>query len=150
MKISVFLKVIFLVCVGFGFAFSDLIVFVYRCDFPEYGPDFIGFPFIYRSSIPWVNSLSANLYLSGLIGNVLFWTIFAFILITLAEKVATNGIRIASRIAVKSIFTAVLLLGALKYSATEWTSKKSHKNFSMGYFKEGVSCSKALLFLPDY
>lgn len=38
-------------------------------------PSLIGLPLPYRTSIPWVNSMSGVLYVQGLLADLLFWAL---------------------------------------------------------------------------
>jgi hypothetical protein len=54
------------------FVSLDVITWAHHCDFKgDLGPVFIGFPFIYRTEIPWVCSMSGQFYLLGFVGNVI-------------------------------------------------------------------------------
>ena len=60
------------VCLSYAFVMMDLITFVRVEACPdEQLPALIGFPFVHRTSVPWVNSGSGVLYVKGLLLNVI-------------------------------------------------------------------------------
>ncbi|WP_298392534.1 hypothetical protein [Flavobacterium sp.] len=53
----------------------------------EREPNLFGFPFICKTSIPWVNSMEQHFYLLGLIGNLIVGTIIFYIIVLLLNKI---------------------------------------------------------------
>ena len=54
----------------------------------EHEPNLFGFPFICKSSIPWVNSMEQNVYLLGLFGNLIVGIVLFYLIIMLLNKIA--------------------------------------------------------------
>lgn len=72
---------------GAALTVSDMVsVIRYEACPDEALPGLVGFPFAYRTTIPWVNSFSAVLLVKGLILNVLFWTTVVAVLWNMANK----------------------------------------------------------------
>jgi hypothetical protein len=53
----------------------------------EHEPNLFGFPFICKTSVPWVNSMEQNVYLFGLFGNLIFGTVFFYLITILLNKI---------------------------------------------------------------
>jgi hypothetical protein len=47
----------------------------------EHEPNLFGYPFICKTSIPWVNSFEQEVYLQGLVLNLIFWFALFYTLI---------------------------------------------------------------------
>ncbi len=54
----------------------------------EHEPNLFGFPFICKTSIPWVNSMEQNVYLLGLFGNLIVGIVLFYLIIILLNKIA--------------------------------------------------------------
>jgi len=53
----------------------------------EHEPNLFGFPFICKTSVPWVNSMEQNVYLLGLFGNLIIGIVFFYLIIALLNKI---------------------------------------------------------------
>lgn len=53
----------------------------------EHLPDLFGFPFIYKTSTPWVNSFEQEVYVKGLLLNIFFWLLLIYPIIVLSNKI---------------------------------------------------------------
>jgi hypothetical protein len=53
----------------------------------EHEPNLFGFPFICKTSVPWVNSMEQNVYLLGLFGNLIVGIVFFYLIIVLLNKI---------------------------------------------------------------
>ena len=133
---------------GFGLAFSDVITFEYVCDYPEYGPSFFGFPFVYRTSTPWVNSMSAVLYVTGSVGNLLFWTTIVYLVASLVEKLKRGWTRRVVTIILSGICILSLGLTTVELAIIEWGIETGHDDFKMNYYQDDIDCERTVKFLP--
>lgn len=52
----------------------------------EHEPNLFGFPFIYKTSVPWVNSFEQNVYLLGLLENMVVGCVFFYVFIGQINK----------------------------------------------------------------
>jgi hypothetical protein len=67
------LYIIYIFLLSLSIPLLDIVTFRHSFDFNgNMGPDFYGFPFIYRTEIPWVNSFNGVFYIFGYFGNVFF------------------------------------------------------------------------------
>ena len=65
-------SLLLIICLSSAFVMTDLITLVRVEACPdEQLPALIGFPFVHRTSVPWVNSMSGVLYMKGLLLNVI-------------------------------------------------------------------------------
>ncbi len=141
-------KLIFSLLVAPSLIFLDLIVFKYTCVYGDGGPDFYGFPFIYRTDTSWGNSLSGELYILGFILNTLFWA-FIIYLLTVPLKYILVPFR--------SIFVNILATLVLLFSffivlsnimVIDWRYK-THHDVTMDYYPDDVVCKKELWFFEN-
>ncbi len=125
--------------------FLELISFRYTCQYEDGGPDFYGFPFIYRTSNVWVNSLSGEFYVLGCIGNMLFWTVILFALMTGIKRLKIPIHKLTSR--VWGVF--LLLFGfCIVYSTlsiVDWRYQWQH-DFKMDYYSDDIICNREIQF----
>ncbi len=125
----------------------DIISVRYDCDYcGDGGPGFYGFPFKYRTTIPWVNSMSGDFYISGFLGNTLFFFVIIFALIILLK-------RIVKSLKVKKIFkiigyvltTILLLLAAMNFFIIDWRFEWKDTYYN-NYGGKPLKCEKHLEF----
>lgn len=116
-------SLLLIVCLSSAFVLMDLITFVRVEACPdEQLPALIGFPFVHRTSVPWVNSGSGVLYVKGLLLNVI---IIAITFASLGRMLHTilPGKGFQSRMRVVSEWSTILgciLFMALFSLAVEW------------------------------
>jgi hypothetical protein len=71
-----FVQLLQVLLIAAALLFMDTITLVRVDTCPnEQLPSLIGFPLPYRTSIPWVNSMSGALYAQGLLLDLLFWAL---------------------------------------------------------------------------
>ncbi|MCB0785666.1 MAG: hypothetical protein KDC02_15855, partial [Flavobacteriales bacterium] len=51
----------------------DVLSLERTCAHPDGGPELYGLPLVWRTSIPWVNSMSGEFYLGPLVLNTVCW-----------------------------------------------------------------------------
>jgi hypothetical protein len=111
------------VCLSYVFVMMDLITFVRVEACPdEQLPALIGFPFVHRTSVPWVNSGSGVLYVKGLLLNVIIIAItFASLGRMLHTILPGRWLQSRSRVVLEwSTILGCLLFMALISLAVEW------------------------------
>jgi hypothetical protein len=111
------------VCLSYAFVMMDLITFVRVEACPdEQLPALIGFPFVHRTSVPWVNSGSGVLYVKGLLLNVIIIAItFASLGRMLHTIMPERWLQSRRRVVLEwSTILGCLLFMALISLAVEW------------------------------
>lgn len=100
----------------------DIITVRFDCDYlGDTGPGFYGFPFKYRTSIPWVNTMSGVFYISGFLCNILFYCILILSsILTLKRIIASLIVRKVLRITGYVIAFILLPLAILNFMFTDW------------------------------
>lgn len=116
---------IFITLFALYFPLLDFITLHRKCDWlGDYGPEFYGFPFVYRTGIPWVNSMSGEFYGLGYLGNVLFYLLFSVLIIRLLKIVLINP-KLKNLLS-KALKATIILLGILTIFSTfviDWNFK---------------------------
>ncbi|MFT6334778.1 MAG: hypothetical protein ACJATI_001524 [Halioglobus sp.] len=132
--------------IGFWFFFGlllssvELVTIRKICFYPEHGPNFYGFPMIYRTNTTWVNTGSGNIYVVGLFINSIFWGGLSYVI--------SNSIRklINSR-SVKIGITITLLLSTIFncfiFSCFD-LSFKFHHTSKMNYYQQDIECERTV------
>ena len=111
------------VCLSYAFVMTDLITFVRVEACPdEQLPALIGFPFVHRTSVPWVNSGSGVLYVKGLLLNVIIIAItFASLGRMLHTILPGRWLQSRSRVVLEwSTILGCILIMALFSLVVEW------------------------------
>jgi hypothetical protein len=111
------------VCLSYVFVMMDLITFVRVEACPdEQLPALIGFPFVHRTSVPWVNSGSGVLYVKGLLLNVIIIAItFASLGRMLHTILPGRWLQSRSRVVLEwSTILGCILIMALFSLVVEW------------------------------
>jgi hypothetical protein len=109
----------------------DIITVRYECDyFGDAGPVFYGFPFKYRTALPWINSLSGVFYISGFLYNFLFYFVLIFSSILLLNKLIKKLIfkKILRIIGYVIVFMS-LLLALSKFLVIDWKFEWKNRYF---------------------
>lgn len=141
------LKIIVISFLSLGLVFSELLVFEYVPLYNgEGGPEYFGFPFIYRTDTTWPYSMSAELYLKGLIGDFLFWYLILYVLSYLLLKI--NKVNLRRVILIVSLIIGVFnaLIGFGRYLMIDWEIKLDHNEMKRDFFikeldyKRSVHC----------
>lgn len=137
-------KGLVIVLFAFGFVFGEPIVFEYTPLYPkgEMGPEYFGFPFIYRTDTTWVNSMSGEIYLKGLIGNLIFWIIVIWITSFGINKLK-GAFGKAMRILI-IIFGSLVCLVALTSMVIDWRFHFDHNDMKRDYFIDELEYNKEL------
>jgi hypothetical protein len=140
-------NILFALIFGVGLTFSDIVAFEYVCDYPELGPKFYGFPFVYRTSTTWVNSMSGDLYLQGIISDTIFWFIIVYVLILGLKKLKNIKIKRVLRVIGLLIFGFSLFLTIISFLAIDWRLEISHDNFKINYYLNEIECNRTLKWM---
>jgi hypothetical protein len=123
-----FLPALYSLLLAAALMFSDLITVVRVDACPDENlPALIGLPLPYRTSIPWVNSMSGVLYLKGLLVDLAFWLLVSITIRWGLLRAARNhprtqriGHNALAIVAVVSAVVMVLFLGAIEWHL-EWS-----------------------------
>ena len=106
-----------------AFVLTDLITMVRVEACPdEQLPSLIGWPFVHRTSVPWVNSMSGVLYLKGLLLNVLVLAVaFACIGRVLRRILPAGWLHSPSLVVLEwSVVVGCLFVCILIFTSLEW------------------------------
>ncbi|NVK03200.1 MAG: hypothetical protein HWD92_00195 [Flavobacteriia bacterium] len=143
-------KAIILLLFAFGFVFGEPIAFEYLPVYPtgDPGPEYYGFPFIYRTDTTWVSSLSGILYLKGLIANLLFWAIISFLASRGIDKLRGKP-KIASQIVAIVFGIYLVLVAFLKVSINDWSIQYDHDNMKMDYYNEELDYHREIIWFQN-
>ncbi|WP_299677619.1 hypothetical protein [uncultured Dokdonia sp.] len=145
MKIT---RIIIITLLSLALPLLDIVTFRHSYDFNgDMGPDFYGLPLIYRTEIPWVNSLSGDFYILGYFGNVFFYSIVLVIFILLIKRIKLNGL-FKKLWNVSWIGASVVLIffAAIFFIITEWRFEWTNSEI-LKYTNQSVACSKTLEFI---
>ena len=116
-------SLLLIICLSSAFVLTDLItaVRVEACP-DEQLPALIGFPFVHRTSVPWVNSGSGVLYVKGLLLNVIIIAItFASLGRMLHTLLPGRWLQSRRRVVLEwSTILGCILFMALFSLAVEW------------------------------
>lgn len=125
----------------------DIITVRYDCDYlGDMGPGFYGFPFKYRTTIPWVNSMSGVFYISGFLSNILFYfTLILLSILILKRKILNLIVRKILRITGYVITLILLLLASLNFLVTDWRFEWQDSYFG-NYGGKPLECEKHFEF----
>ncbi|MBX2978816.1 MAG: hypothetical protein KF905_05935 [Flavobacteriales bacterium] len=123
-----FLPALYALLLAAALMFSDLITVVRVDACPDENiPALIGLPLPYRTSIPWVNSMSGVLYMKGLLIDLAFWSLVAITIRWSLLRAARNHPRtdrfIRTALAIVAGISAafmLLFLGAIEWHL-EWS-----------------------------
>lgn len=116
-------SLLLIVCLSSAFVLTDLITFVRVEACPdEQLPALIGFPFVHRTSVPWVNSGSGVLYVKGLLLNVLLIsTAFSFMGMGLRRILSSRWPQSRNRVTLEwSLIVASVLIITFCLVVVEW------------------------------
>lgn len=140
------IRQLLIILTSLSLPFCDIISIRYNCFHEEMGPTLYGFPFIYRTEIPWVNSFEGNLYILGFIGNVLFYFLIINLIIIglkrINEKIISNRI-----IKIGSIIFSmpIIFVGVFNIFIYEWELYFTTEEI-LKYADEPLNCMKELIF----
>jgi hypothetical protein len=128
----------------------DFITIRYECDYlGEMGPEYYGFPFIYRTQIPWVNSISGKFYILGYICNVSVIYTLLFLLVKLSEKLSINKRIMKFLKIITSLITIILFIFAsLFFTIIEWNFEWKYNHIE-NYGGKPLKCEKHLEFFKS-
>jgi len=102
---------------------SDLITVVRVDACPdEHLPALIGMPFVQRTSIPWVNSMSGVLYVKGLLMNWLVWAMTVAVLHKGIQCFLPSELRrsMATRVVLGSVLVLCGFVVLVFFTGIEW------------------------------
>ncbi len=139
-------KIVLSITFGFVWIISNFITFHYVCDYPEYGPSFYGFPFVQQTNSTWVNSFSGNLYLSGMMGNLIIWSLVFYMLLSLINDVLGRKIKKALFLLGLLGFVTSIIYISFYFEAYDWRIQWSHDNFKIDYFSDTIQCKRTFYF----
>lgn len=139
-------KILASLCIAVGFTLTNFITFKYICNADEYWATFKGFPFVQSTDGPWVNSMSGELFIKGLLGNILFWTFLfyglIYLFLTIKHKIYS--------VVTKGIFVVLCILSLViiyfEITVFEWRLEWDHENFKMNYYQQDLDCKRSFHF----
>lgn len=139
-------KSIIIALFAFGFVFGEPIVLEYNPLYPvgEMGPEYFGFPFIYRTDTTWVNSMSGEIYLKGLIVNFIFWVIVILITVFCIDKLNGRFKKVTQIFFIS--FGLFVCLIALTNTVIDWKLHFDHNNMKGDYFINELDYTKKIHF----
>lgn len=145
MKIA---RIIILILLSLALPLLDIVTFRHSYDFNgDMGPDFYGLPFIYRTEIPWVNSLNGDFYILGYFGNVLFFSLVLVIFTLIITRIQLNGlIKKLWEFIWMSTSVVMILFAAMFFFIIEWRFEWSNTEI-LEYTNQTETCSKTLEFV---
>lgn len=113
---------IFLLLLPLSFPLFDFISFHRKCNWlGDGGPDYYGFPFVYRTQIPWVNSFSGEFYILGYLGNVFFYLLLVIVIRKLLRYVLfSDKLKTILRNTSKVIIIVIAILSLFFTYGIEW------------------------------
>jgi hypothetical protein len=139
MKFKVFTSIISFFLAGFVIEFNAITFRVILENHHEHEPNLFGFPFICKTSIPWVNSFEQEVYLKGLFLNLIFWfAIFYLLLLLLYYFKIWKWLKIYSNYTI--IFLGILTLISFVFNPFE------AKNYSWNHSFDLKNARKEIVF----
>lgn len=143
------IKNLFFGIAAFLLPFIDIISIRYSCFHNEMGPELYGFPFIYRTQIPWVNSFEGNLYLLGYLGNALFYLLIIKLIELSLNKINENIIRNKYfKISTIIVFILTIVFSSLPVFIYEWECELTTKKI-LEYADQPLNCEKQWIFFGN-
>ena len=139
-------KVILSIVVAVGIVFSNIIYFEYSCITDEKWPKFRGFPFVQSTGESWLFSMSGDLFLKGLFGNVFFWALIIFFSVSLIKNWTLGKYNIAKWIVSILIILLALFITTISIIAIDWRLNWNHDNFKLDYYKIELDCERSFHF----
>ncbi len=110
----------------------DIVTWRHECgDYGgDNGPVFYGFPFVYRTQIPWVNSFSGDFYIQWFLANLFVYSVFIFLIIYSIRLfiLKSRQIKKALMIIIYSFITLFALSTVWIFGMTEWHFTWNHRN----------------------
>ena len=141
------ISVVFLFCLGLTFNSFEFLTFMKVCEYPEHGPYFVGFPFIYRTNMTWVNTGSGNYYLLNWLGNIVFWFSVVYLLwIALKKMFKFNGV-----IPLKGMILGILFSVAYQVTIMNVLDIRYLlvHDVRLDYYDSDIKCNSKLIFFNE-
>lgn len=140
-------KILLSIILSLGMISSDIIYFKYTCVTDEKWPSFLGFPFVQSTDTTWVFSMSGILYLKGLFGNIIIWSIFFYLLLFIIYKITKGKFVLAKNILAFLTVCYSLFFTLFFFYAIDWSLGWDHDNFKMDYYQTNLECTRTLHIL---
>ncbi len=138
------LSILFLICLGLLLNSLELVTFYKVCEYPEHGPDYYGFPMIYRTNMTWVNTGSGIIFILNWIVNIIFWIAISIGLWNFIKKILKLKMEFPKPIMLAIIgITAVIQL--INMDVLDLKYELVH-DVKMNYYQQEINCESRLLF----
>ena len=139
-------KVILSIVFAIGIVFSDIVYFEYTCITDENWPTFLGFPFVQSTNTSWIFSMSGELFLRGLLCNILFWGVLIYIFVFFIERITVGKFYIAKWISSLLLMFLALFISIISLLAIDWRMNWDHDNFKRDYYQTELDCERSFHF----
>ena len=115
-------QIIITILLSLALPLLDIVTLRHSYNFEDdMGPEFYGLPFIYRTEIPWVNSLSGDFYILGYFGNVICFGLVLVIFTLLIKSIKLNEfIKKLWNVSWMGTSIVLILFAALFFFITKW------------------------------
>ncbi|WP_452220986.1 hypothetical protein [Lacinutrix salivirga] len=133
-------------CIAVGFTLPHFITFKYVCETSERWPHFYGFPFVQSTNGTWVFSMSGNLFISGFIGNVLFWSVLIYGLVYFLDSITSKIFKTVGKVIIVILCALSLFIIYFEVFVFDWNVHWSHNDFKMSYYEQDLDCERTFEF----
>ena len=106
------------------------------------GPRFYGFPFVQQTNLSWGGTMSGEIYLLGILGNILFWALIFRGLGYLFDLMKNKIIQKALLFFRWAVLVFSLFIVFMYYTVIDLRYKLSHDNFKMNYYEKDIDCER--------
>lgn len=130
---------------AFFFVENEPISFVrIACEYSDGGPYLYGFPIIYQTGVPWVNSFEQHIYIMGFLVNMAFW--FTLVLVIYKRLV----LLIKSKLVLKLIRFITLAIFGVHFIVLAWYTvefRYFHWTYNNNFYED---CETKIKFFPKH
>jgi hypothetical protein len=125
----------------------DIVTIKHTYDFKgDFGPEFYGLPFIYRTEIPWGSSLSGEFYLVGYFGNVFFYSLVVLAITLLLMKLKLNTtIKKLWTMCWFGIASVLIVFAVIFFLITDWRYAWTNSEI-LHYANHSINYAKTIEF----
>ena len=141
-------RVFISVIIALGIVSTNVIYFEYTCDVDESWPQFLGFPFVQSTDSSWGFSMSGDIFILGLLGNICFWTLIIYVIFGVFNLVSE---KYKLSLFVGRVLVLLLVIYSLFFSFghfvfIDWRLNWNHNNFKLHYYESDLDCKRTLHF----
>ncbi|WGD34754.1 hypothetical protein [Olleya sp. YS] len=139
-------KILASLCLAIGFTLPNFISYKFVCATDERWPDFYGFPFVQNTDRSWVFSMSGKFFISGFIGNVIFWGLLFYVIIRLLNLLKHRVFIIVRRVILITLCLFSLWVIYFELTLFDWRLQWNHDDFKMNYYQQKLDCKRTFHF----